>query len=129
MRNIFASAEDLVFGVVCEEFGMIMGFFIPLSYAVLAVWCVINAAKAKSSFYSIAGVAAGAMMLFQTMLSVFGITDLLPLTGVTLPFVSKGGSSIISCFLLLAFMKTIDTRTYASFKPLEERGDAVENNS
>lgn len=129
LRHIFASAEDLVFGVVCEEFGLIMGFFIPLSYAVLAVWCVLNASKAKSSFYSIAGVAAGAMMLFQTMLSVFGITDLLPLTGVTLPFVSKGGSSIISCFLLLAFMKTIDTRTYASFKPLEEGGDAVEDNS
>ena len=56
-------------------------------------------------------------MLFQTMLNVFGITDLLPLTGVTLPFVSKGGSSIVSCFCLLAFVKTIDTRTYASFKP------------
>lgn len=117
LRNIFAAAEDLVFGVVCEEFGIIMGFLIPLAYATLAIWAVINAGKAKSAFYSIAGVSAIAMMLFQSMLSIFGITDLLPLTGVTLPFVSKGGSSIVSCFCLLAFMKTIDTRTYASFKP------------
>lgn len=117
LRNIFAAAEDLVFGVVCEEFGMIMGFLIPLTYCVIAVWAVVNAGKAKSTFYSIVGVAASAMMLFQTMLNVFGITDLLPLTGVTLPFVSKGGSSIVSCFCLLAFIKTIDTRTYASFKP------------
>lgn len=117
LRNIFAAAEDLVFGVVCEEFGMIMGFLIPLTYCVITVWAVVNAGKAKSTFYSIVGVAASAMMLFQTMLNVFGITDLLPLTGVTLPFVSKGGSSIVSCFCLLAFIKAIDTRTYASFKP------------
>ncbi len=117
LRNIFAAAEDLVFGVVCEEFGMIMGFLIPLTYCLIAVWAVVNSGKAKSTFYSIAGVAASAMMLFQTMLNVFGITDLLPLTGVTLPFVSKGGSSIVSCFCLLAFIKVIDTRTYASFKP------------
>lgn len=121
LRNIFAAAEDLVFGVVCEEFGMIMGFLIPVTYCIIAVWAVVNSGKAKSTFYSIVGVAASAMMLFQTMLNVFGITDLLPLTGVTLPFVSKGGSSIISCFCLLAFIKAIDTRTYASFKPDTKR--------
>ncbi len=121
LRNIFAAAEDLVFGVVCEEFGMIMGFLIPVTYCVIAVWAVVNSGKAKSTFYSIVGVAASAMMLFQTMLNVFGITDLLPLTGVTLPFVSKGGSSVISCFCLLAFIKAIDTRTYASFKPDTKR--------
>lgn len=129
LRNIFAAAEDLVFGVVCEEFGMIMGFLIPLTYCVIAVWAVVNSGKAKSTFYSIVGVAASAMMLFQTMLNVFGITDLLPLTGVTLPFVSKGGSSIISCFCLLAFIKVIDTRTYASFKPDTRRPEKVKKSS
>ena len=125
LRNIFAAAEDLVFGVVCEEFGMIMGFLIPLTYCIIAVWAVVNAGKAKSTFYSIVGVAASAMMLFQTMLNVFGITDLLPLTGVTLPFVSKGGSSVVSCFCLLAFIKTIDMRTYASFRPDTARPQKV----
>ncbi len=117
LRNIFAAAEDLVFGVVCEEFGIIMGFVVPLVYIFVVIFAVVNAPKAKSAFYAIAGVAASSMMLFQGMLSIFGITDILPLTGVTLPFVSKGGSSIISCFCLLAFIKSIDTRTYASFKP------------
>ena len=129
LRNIFAAAEDLVFGVVCEEFGMIMGFLIPLTYCVIAVWAVVNSGKAKSTFYSIVGVAASAMMLFQTMLNVFGITDLLPLTGVTLPFVSKGGSSVVSCFCLLAFIKVIDTRTYASFKPDTQRPQKVHKTS
>ncbi len=123
LRNIFAASEDLVFGVVCEEFGLIMGFLIPLTYGAIAVWAIFNAKKTKSTFYAIAGVGAIAMMLFQTMLSIFGITDLLPLTGVTLPFVSKGGSSIISSFCLFAYIKTLDTRTFASFKPHFEGGD------
>ncbi len=130
LRNIFAATEDLVFGVVCEEFGCIFAFLVPITYAAVTAVTVINAQKSKSTFYAIGGVAASAMMLFQTMLSIFGITDLLPLTGVTLPFVSKGGSSIISCFLLLAFIKAADVRTYASFKPETEpeRSVANENN-
>ncbi|MBE6801677.1 MAG: FHA domain-containing protein [Ruminococcaceae bacterium] len=126
LRNVFAASEDLVFGVVCEEFGLIMGFTIPLVYCAIAVWAILNARKTKSTFYAIAGVGAIAMMLFQTMLSIFGITDLLPLTGVTLPFVSKGGSSIISCFCLLAYIKAIDMRTFANFRPkleVEEGGE------
>lgn len=122
LRNIFAASEDLVFGVVCEEFGLIMGFLIPLTYCAIAVWAVVNSGKSKSTFYTIAGVAAISMMLFQSMLSIFGITDLLPLTGVTLPFVSKGGSSIISCFCLLAYIKSIDTRSFASFRALSPKG-------
>lgn len=123
LRNVFAASEDLVFGVVCEEFGIIVAYLIPLTYAAIAVWAVVNAKKAKSTFYTIAGVAAIGMMLFQAMLSIFGITDLLPLTGVTLPFVSKGGSSIISCFCLLAYIKSIDTRSFASFKPVKEESE------
>lgn len=117
LRNIFAAAEDLVFGVVSEEFGLIMSFMIPVTYCIIAVWAVVNSKKAKSTFYTISGVGAISMILFQSMLSIFGITDLLPLTGVTLPFLSKGGSSIICCFCLLAFIKSIDTRTFANFKP------------
>ncbi len=117
LRRIFAAAEDLVFGVVCEEYGLIIGFLIPIVYCFIVIWTVKNAKYAKSTFYTIAGVGAASMVLFQTMLSIFGITDLLPLTGVTLPFVSKGGTSIICCFCLLAYIKSIDTRTFASFKP------------
>ncbi len=128
LRNVFAAAEDLVFGVVCEEFGMIMGFIPIIVYAVVALYTVINAKKAKSTFYTIGAVASSALLLFQAMLSVFGITDLLPLTGVTVPFISKGGSSVICCFCLYAFIKAADPRTYASFKPDFKGGAANENN-
>ena len=55
------------------------------------------------------------MLTVQTMLNVFGSVDILPLTGVTFPFVSNGGSSMISSWGLLAFVKAADTRQNASF--------------
>ena len=55
------------------------------------------------------------MMVFQTCLNVFGSVDILPLTGVTFPFVSNGGSAMLSAWGLLAFLKATDTRQNASF--------------
>ncbi len=112
LRNIFAATEDLVFGVVCEEFGMIMAGAILLSYVALLVYSIRHSKYARSSFYAICACAAASLMLFQASLNVFGVNDILPLTGVTLPFISRGGSSIICCWLLLAFIKAVDRSTY-----------------
>ncbi len=112
LRDIFAATEDLVFGVVCEEFGMIMAGAIILSYVALLVYSIRHAKYARSTFYAISACGASALMLFQAALNVFGVNDLLPLTGVTLPFVSRGGSSIICCWMLLAFIKAVDRSTY-----------------
>ena len=112
LRDIFAATEDLVFGVVCEEFGMIMTGAILLSYVALLVYSIRHSKYARSSFYAICACAASALMLFQAALNVFGVNDILPLTGVTLPFISRGGSSIISCWMLLAFIKAVDRSTY-----------------
>ena len=45
------------------------------------------------------------MFLFQTALNAFGATDILPLTGVTMPFVSVGGSSVLASWIIIAFFK------------------------
>lgn len=50
------------------------------------------------------------MLVFQTSLNVLGAVDILPLTGVTFPFVSMGGSSMLSCWGLLAYLKAVDVR-------------------
>lgn len=112
LRDIFAATEDLVFGVVCEEFGMIMAGAILLSYVALLIYSIRHSKYARSSFYAIAACAAAALMLFQAALNVFGVNDILPMTGVTLPFISRGGSSVIACWLLLAFIKAVDRSTY-----------------
>lgn len=112
LRNIFAATEDLIFGVVCEEFGWIMAAAILLSYVALLVYSIKHSRYARSSFYAICACAASALMLFQASLNVFGVNDILPMTGVTLPFVSRGGSSIMCCWMLLAFIKAVDRGTY-----------------
>ena len=112
LRDVFAAAEDLIFGLVCEELGMLTGFAIVITLALLSFAAGYNAKFARSTFFSIAACAAAAMIIVQTSLNVFGVTDFLPLTGVTLPFVSRGGSSMICSWGLLAFIKAADSRTY-----------------
>lgn len=111
-RAVYASTTDLIFGVICEEWGFIFGIILVLTFVAIAVSALVNSIAARSTFYSIAAVAAAGMLLFQTALNIFGITDVLPLTGVTLPFVSQGGSSMMCCWAVLAFIKASDVRTY-----------------
>jgi len=114
LKYVGASDTDLVFAFVAEEWGLIMALLMVLSVVVLAAFVVRSAAVGRSSFYTIGACAAVAILLLQTILNVFGTVDLLPLTGVTFPFVSNGGSAMIACWGLMAFLKGADTRQNAS---------------
>ena len=128
LKKIFAADTDMVFCLLCEELGLLVALCAMLSIVILALFAVRSAAQGRSSFYVIAACAAASMMAVQLALNVFGSVDLLPFTGVTFPFVSKGGSSLISCWGLLAFIKASDTRKGASFsvKLASRRGLAGE---
>ena len=115
LRGIYASTEDLAFAMVCEEFGIIIAFTVLLTFVALVVYSIRYSVASRSSFYSIAACAASALLLFQTALHVFGATDLLPWTGVTLPFISRGGSSMMCCWGLVALIKAIDVKTYKRY--------------
>ena len=112
LGDVFASTSDLAFGMLCEEWGLIFAVIAVLTFALLAVYTVKCAPTSRSCFYSIASCSAAGMLLFQACLNIFGVTDLLPLTGVTLPFISQGGSSMICCWCLLAYIKAADIRSY-----------------
>ncbi len=112
LKNVYASTTDLVFGVICEEWGMIVAFCVVLCFAFVAIYALRLARNARSTVYMIAAVASAAMLLVQLALNVFGVTDLLPLTGVTLPFISRGGTSMICSWALFAFIKSADIKTY-----------------
>ena len=113
LKNIFAATGDLIWGMICEEMGLIVAVTVALIIAGFAFFARSQSTKSRSTFYSIASCAAATMLVFQAALHIFGTTDIFPLTGVTLPFVSHGGSSMISSFALLAFIKAADERTYA----------------
>ena len=115
LHRIPAADTDLVFGMLCEEWGLLIALLAVWSIITLALFAVRAARAGRSSFYTIAACAAGSLLVFQTCLNVFGSVDLLPLTGVTFPFVSNGGSAMMSAWGLLAFLKATDTRENASF--------------
>ncbi len=100
-----AADTDLVFGFVVEEWGMIVGLCCVSVLVLFALYAFRNVRLATSSYYAIAGCAAAGMLIFQAALNIFGSTDLLPLTGVTLPLISNGGSSMMASFGILAFIK------------------------
>ena len=115
LKDIFAANTDLVFGMICEEQGLIIAFLMVISVLILTLFAVHSARSSRSAFYSIASCAAMTMFLTQLGLNVFGSMDILPFTGVTFPFVSRGGSSLLSCWMMIAFLKSADTRRDASF--------------
>ena len=116
MRNVFAATEDLVFGVVCEEFGIVIAFAIMLTYIGLLVYAIKNSKSVHSTFFAILSVSAAALLVFQAGVNVFGVSDLIPFTGVTLPFVSRGGSSVMACWMLLSFIKAVSFKERSATK-------------
>lgn len=134
LKYVAASDTDLVFAFVSEEWGLIMAVLMVACIVILACFVVRSAPAGRSCFYTIGACAAVTVMVTQTILNVFGMADFLPLTGVTLPFVSNGGSSMVCVWGLLAFIKAADTRQNASVAirvphgvtPLPEEPDAQE---
>ena len=121
LKNIVASNTDMVFAYVCEELGLIVAVCMVLSVLLMAFFAIRMAKDGRSAYYGIAACATSAMLLVQLALNVFGSVDMLPFTGVTFPFVSRGGSSLISCWMLMAYLKSTDNRKLASFavRPIE----------
>lgn len=113
LKYVAASESDLVFGLMSEEMGFISAVTIAIAIATLFIYARSVTTRSRSTFYSISACCAAGLFVIQMSLNVFGATDILPLTGVTFPFISAGGSSIISCWGLLAFIKAADERTYA----------------
>ena len=115
LKNVFAADSDLAFAAVCEEWGLLMGVMTVACILGLALFSIRTASLARSSFYVIGACTAAGIMLIQTILNCLGTVDIVPLTGVTFPFLSNGGSSMIGAWGLLAFIKAADTRQNASF--------------
>lgn len=115
LREVAAADTDLVFAFLCEEWGLIISLLVVAGIIAMVVFTVRLARSARSAFYATAACAAAALLVFQTTLNVLGSVDILPLTGVTFPFLSCGGSSMVASWGMLAFLKAADTRQNASF--------------
>ena len=128
MERIFAADSDMVFATLSEEWGVFIAVMMVICVIALGLFSLRMAGIGRSSFYTIGSCTAAGILLVQTIFNVLGTVDVLPLTGVTFPFVSNGGSSMIGAWGLLAFIKAADTRQNASFavRQAKEAGDVYE---
>ena len=115
LKRVFAADSDIAFATISEEWGLIVAVMMVACIVVLGFFALRSARVARSTFYTIGACTAASILLAQTILNVMGTIDLLPFTGVTFPFVSNGGSAMISAWGLMAFVKAADVRQNASF--------------
>lgn len=115
MTRIFAADSDVVFATVSEEWGLAVAVLCVSCIVALGLFSLRCVKGSRSSFYAIGSCTAASILLVQTIFNVLGTVDILPLTGVTFPLLSNGGSSMISVWGLLAFIKAADTRQNGSF--------------
>ena len=120
LKYVGPANTDLVLGFVMEEWGFIIAVLAVLCIATLSVFAVMHIVAGRSTIYTILACSAATMFLVQTMLNVFGAIDLFPLTGVTFPFVSTGGTSLMTSWAMLAYFKAADMRRNASLAVRKE---------
>lgn len=98
---------DFVFSAIAEEFGLFGGVAIILLYLLLAYRGFRIALDSATGFGSLLASGLTSLLAIQTIVIIGGVTKLLPLTGVTLPFISYGGSSLVSSYILLGLLANI----------------------
>lgn len=97
-------ASDMIFAAIGEEMGLLGGAAILLLFMLFAVRGLTTAARAKSDLAAFSAAGLTAAISFQAFTIVGGVTKLIPLTGVTLPFMSQGGSSLLASFVIVALL-------------------------
>lgn len=95
---------DFIFSAIGEELGLLGASALLLAYLVFSMRGFATAARARSDMAAFTAAGLTGAFALQTFVIVGGVTRLIPLTGITLPFVSYGGSSILSNFILLALL-------------------------
>lgn len=107
--NIPLYHSDFIFASMAEEFGLIFAVCVLAVYAIIVLRGLIVAMNARTSFHSLTAFGLVVLLGLQTMLIVGGNTKLLPLTGVTLPLISAGGSSLVSTMLSMGLLLGISS--------------------
>ena len=109
-EKIPAYWNDFIFAVICEQLGMVFGVCVIAVYVLLIVRSVSVCMRSRRSFDLLLGCGVAAMLGIQTFMIVAGVIKMIPLTGVTMPFLSYGGSSLISCMAMMGIVHGIYAR-------------------
>ena len=102
--QIPVAESDFIFSVIAEEIGLLGAAGVLLLFLCFAIRGFTTAARAKSDVSSFIAVGLTSIVVLQAFIIVGGVTRLIPLTGLTLPFVSQGGSSLLASFIIVGFL-------------------------
>ena len=108
-RSVPLYHSDFIFTSIAEEFGLIFSLCMMAIYVILIFRGLIVAMNARTSFHSLTAFGLVTMLGLQALLIIGGNTKLLPLTGVTLPLVSYGGSSLVSTMFSMGVLLGISS--------------------
>lgn len=97
--------SDFIFSAICEEMGVFMGVGVVLLFMILVYRSLKISLTQQNKFYSVLSFCIGILFALQTFIILGGVLKLIPLTGVTLPFISQGGSSMLAGFILLGCLQ------------------------
>ena len=98
---------DFIFSVICEQFGLIFGCCVLLMYVALIWRGAAIAMATRSSFHGLLAMGITLLLGLQTFVIIGGVVKLIPLTGVTMPFVSYGGTSLVSSLCLVGLLQGV----------------------
>lgn len=104
-RKIPVVEKDFIFSAISEELGAVFALCILLICLGCFLQFMMIASKMQAVFYKLIAFGLGTIYIFQVFLTVGGVTKFIPSTGVTLPLVSYGGSSILSTFIIFGIMQ------------------------
>ncbi len=113
-KFIPAVHTDFIFSAICEETGILGGIFLLSVYALLSLIGMEISSNCKNPIYASAALGLTSLTVIQTLIIVCGVLNIIPITGVTLPFVSYGGSSLMSQFLNVGILYYINSRNEES---------------
>lgn len=104
-NTIPVATEDFIFAAIAEELGLIFALCLILICISCYVMFLNIAMQLRNVFYKLVALGFGTCYIFQTFLTIGGVTKFIPLTGVTLPLVSYGGSSVLSTVIMFAIIQ------------------------
>jgi cell division protein FtsW (lipid II flippase) len=105
-----APQTDMIYAVITDELGLFGAAALLVVYLLLVARGLKAAMRAGDSFSALLAAGLSAMLAIQVFVIVGGVTRVIPLTGVTLPFISYGGSSIVANFVLVALLLLVSAR-------------------
>lgn len=108
-KHIPVVKTDFIFSAICEEFGNLFGIGIILIFLLIIFRGVMIALRCNRQFYSLLAAGATNLIAIQTFLIIGGVIKMIPLTGVTLPFISFGGSSVVVSILIIGMLQWIQS--------------------